>query len=431
MVEGKEINVNIGTLGHVDNGKTTLSEAITKVLSEKSQDGIKYAEYRSYDSIDNAPAEKFRKITINTAYIDYRTSKRHYSHIDCPGHADYIKNMLVGSSQLDGAILVVSVEESKGLMPQTVEHLLLAKQVGISRLVVFVNKCDLDQDKGNRELLEMLLRDQLVKYGFDSKDGKQQTPIIWGSALKAVEGDGEYKKKIEELLDKVDEYIPDPIRPVEKPFFFPIEKVMSPTGAGTVVTGVIRKGKVDRASVKKENFELLGFVKKPIGATLVSFGINKNNEIEAVQAGDSVGIRVRFSEKIAPKRGQVIAKAGAYKQYSNFRCSIFIPSRDISENVRGKSFVSGYKPQFYLNTADVTGTIYLPENTIATVADDITDKRNLVSNVRVELISPVVLEENLRFIFREGGKTVGYGWITEVLDDGVKVTDSGKKKNKN
>ena len=382
-------HVNVGTMGHVDHGKTTLTAAITKVLAEKGG-----AQFRAYDTIDSAPEEKARGITINITHIEYETAKKHYAHIDMPGHADYIKNMITGAAQTDGAILVVSAPD--GPMPQTREHILLAKQVGVPAIVVFLNKCDMVQDKEILELVEMEVRELLTKYGFDG----EKAPVIKGSATKALEGDPEAVKAIMELMDAVDSYIPTPVRDTAKPFLMPIEDVFSIKGRGTVATG-----KIERGVVKvNDEVEIVGIreTKKVVVTGVEMFKKTLNEG----QAGDNVGILLRGIERDDIERGQVLAKPGSIKPHYEFDAEVVILSKE--EGGRHKAFFTGYRPQFYLRTTDVTGDITLPEGVEMVMPGD-------NSKFRVKLITPVAIEEGLRFAIREGGKTVGAGVVTKVV----------------
>ncbi|NMB69956.1 elongation factor Tu [candidate division WWE3 bacterium] len=388
FVRNKE-HVNIGTIGHVDHGKTTLTAAITKVLSAKGQ-----AQYTAYENIDKAPEERERGITINITHVEYETDKRHYAHIDAPGHADYIKNMITGAAQMDGAILVVSAPD--GPMPQTREHILLAKQVNVPAMIVYMNKCDMVQDPEILDLVELEVRELLTKYGYPG----DKTPIIKGSALKAIEGDAEAVKSIEELMKAVDEYIPTPVRELDKPFQMPIEDVFSISGRGTVVTG-----RVGRGSVKlNEEVEIVGI--KDTVKTVVT-GIEMfHKQMQECQAGDNVGLLLRGIERTGVERGQVLAKPGSVKPHTEFEAKVYILRQD--EGGRHKAFFSGYRPQFYIGTTDVTGEITLPEGVEMVLPGDET-------NLKVKLITPVALEDGLRFAVREGGHTVGAGVITKVI----------------
>ena len=381
-------HVNIGTIGHVDHGKTTLTSAITKVLAAKG-----FAQEKKYEEIDNSPEEKARGITINITHVEYETEKRHYAHIDAPGHADYIKNMITGAAQMDGAILVVSAPD--GPMPQTREHILLAKQVNVPAMVVYMNKCDMVQDKEILDLVELEVRELLTKYGFPG----DKTPIIKGSALKALEGDAEAIKSIEELMTAVDEFIPTPVRELDKPFLMPIEDVFTISGRGTVVTGRIGRGIVKI----NEEVEIIGLrdTKKTIVTGVEMF----KKSMQEGQAGDNVGILLRGIERTDVERGQVLAKPGSVKPHKDFDAEVVILSKE--EGGRHKPFFSGYRPQFYLGTTDVTGEVSLPEGVEMVMPGD---------NVKmsVKLITPVAMEDGMRFAIREGGHTVGAGVITEV-----------------
>lgn len=382
-----KLHVNVGTIGHVDHGKTTLTAAITKVLAEKGQ-----AQFRAYDSIDKAPEERARGITINITHVEYETAKRHYAHIDAPGHADYIKNMITGAAQMDGAILVVSAPD--GPMPQTREHILLAKQVNVPALVVFMNKCDMVQDTEILELVEMEVKELLAKYGYND------VPVIKGSAVKALEGDAAAVKAIEDLMDAVDNHIPDPVRELDKPFLMPVEDVFSIMGRGTVATG-----RAERGVLKiNEEVEIVGIkdTKKVVVTGIEMF----KKSMQECQAGDNVGILLRGVERTDIERGQVLAKPGSIKPHTEFEAQVYVLSKD--EGGRHKSFFSGYRPQFYLRTTDVTGEITLPAGVeMVMPGDDV--------KLTVKLITPVALEDGLRFAIREGGHTVGAGVITKVI----------------
>ena len=382
-------HVNVGTMGHVDHGKTTLTAAITKVLAQKGS-----AEFRAYDTIDSAPEEKARGITINIAHIEYETAKRHYAHIDMPGHADYIKNMITGAAQVDGSILVVSAPD--GPMPQTREHILLARQVGVPAIVVVLNKCDMVTDKEILDLVEMEVRELLTKYGFKG----DEAPVIKGSAAKALEGDPEAVKAIEQLMDAVDSYIPTPIRETDKPFLMPVEDVFSIKGRGTVATGRIERGVVK----VNEEIEIVGIreTKKTVVTGVEMF----KKTLSEGQAGDNVGILLRGIERDDIERGQVLAKPGSVKPHYEFEAEVVILSKE--EGGRHKAFFTGYRPQFYLRTTDVTGDITLPEGVEMVMPGD-------TAKFKVKLITPVALEEGLRFAIREGGHTVGAGVITKVV----------------
>ncbi|MCL5783914.1 MAG: elongation factor Tu [Patescibacteria group bacterium] len=380
-------HVNIGTMGHVDHGKTTLTAAITNVLAGKG-----FAEKRSVDQIDNAPEEKARGITINISHQEYETENRHYAHIDMPGHADYIKNMITGAAQVDGAILVVSAPD--GPMPQTREHLLLARQVGVPAIVVYLNKTDQVSDPELLELVEEEVRDLLKKYEFDPN-----SPIVKGSALKALNGDAEAVKSIEELMKAVDEWIPTPVRETDKPFLMAVEDVFSIKGRGTVVTGRIERGKVKI----NEEIEIVGI--RPTKKTVVT-GIEMFHKmLDEGQAGDNAGVLLRGVEKDDVERGQVLAKSGSITPHSEFEAEVYVLSKE--EGGRHTPFFKGYRPQFYVRTTDVTGEVILPEGVEMIMPGDTT-------KMNVKLITPVAMEEGLRFAIREGGKTVGAGVITKI-----------------
>ncbi len=386
-------HVNIGTIGHVDHGKTTLTAAITYVLSEKG-----FAEKKDYDSIDAAPEEKERGITINTAHVEYETENRHYAHVDCPGHADYVKNMVTGAAQMDGAILVCAATD--GPMPQTREHILLARQVGVPKVVVFMNKVDLVDDPEMLELVEMELRELLSSYQFDGDNAA----IIQGSALKALEGDPGAKQKILDLMAAVDEQIPEPVRDVDKPFLMPIEDVFSITGRGTVATGRIERGVINTG----DPVEIIGMMKvgdKPLTSTVT--GVEMFRKIlERGEAGDNAGILLRGIEKDAIRRGMVIIKPGSVKPHAHFKCEIYVLGKD--EGGRHTPFFNGYRPQFYFRTTDVTGDVQLPAGVEMVMPGD-----NV--SLEVKLISPIAMEKGLRFAIREGGRTVGAGQVTEII----------------
>ena len=387
-------HVNIGTIGHVDHGKTTLTAAITYILSE---DGL--AQKMDYDSIDAAPEEKERGITINTAHVEYETLNRHYAHVDCPGHADYVKNMVTGAAQMDGAILVVAATD--GPMPQTREHVLLARQVGVPRIVVFMNKVDLVDDPEMLELVEMEVREILDMYNFDGAN----TPIIKGSAIKALEGTPEGKAAIKELMAAVDSYIPEPIREVDKPFLMPIEDVFSITGRGTVATGRIERGVINVA----DPVEIIGMMKageKPLTSTVTGVEMFRKL-LDRGEAGDNAGILLRGIDKEAIRRGMVICKPGTVKPHAKFKCEVYVLSKE--EGGRHTPFFNGYRPQFYFRTTDVTGDCKLPENVEMVMPGD-----NV--SLEVELVSPIAMEKGLRFAIREGGRTVGAGQVTEILE---------------
>ncbi|MFY9450766.1 MAG: elongation factor Tu [Bacillota bacterium] len=385
-------HVNIGTIGHVDHGKTTLTAAITKYLGQKG-----YAQVRKYDEIDNAPEEKERGITINTSHVEYETDNRHYAHVDCPGHADYVKNMITGAAQMDGAILVVSAAD--GPMPQTREHILLARQVGVPAIVVFLNKADMVDDPELIELVEMEVRDLLNQYEFPGDD----TPFVVGSALKALESDDpndQWNQAIGKLMDIVDEYIPQPERAIDKPFLMPVEDVFTITGRGTVATG-----RVERGTIKVgEQVEIVGL--RETRATVVT-GVEMFRKIlDVAEAGDNVGILLRGIERKDVERGQVLAKPGSITPHTKFEAQVYVLKKD--EGGRHKPFFSGYRPQFYFRTTDVTGTITLPEGVeMVMPGDNIT--------MTVELLAPIAMEENLRLAIREGGHTVGAGVVSKIL----------------
>ncbi|MFU2158922.1 elongation factor Tu [Caldisericum sp. AR60] len=391
-------HVNIGTIGHIDHGKTTLTAAITKVLATLGK-----TQPKRYDEIDNAPEEKARGVTINVHHTEYETEKRHYAHIDCPGHVDYIKNMITGAAQMDGAILVVAATD--GPMPQTREHILLARQVNVPRIVVFINKVDMVDDPELIDLVEMETRELLSKYGFPG----DEVPVIRGSALKALEAEGDISRgknpwtdKIWELMDAVDEYIPTPQRDIDKPFLMPIEDVFSITGRGTVVTGRIERGIIrtgDPVEIVGLSFE----VKKTVATSIEMF----RKILDEGQAGDNVGVLLRGIDHEEVEKGMVLAAPGSIKPYRKFQARVYILSKE--EGGRHKPFLTGYKPQFFLRTADVTGTITLPEGVQMAMPGDNVD-------MTVELIYPVALEETQRFAIREGGKTVGAGVITKVIE---------------
>lgn len=382
-------HVNVGTIGHVDHGKTTLTAAITKYLSAKGQ-----AEYTPFEKIDNAPEEKQRGITINISHVEYETDKRHYAHIDAPGHHDYIKNMITGAAQMDGAILVVAAPD--GPMPQTREHVLLARQVNVPAMVVYLNKTDMVSDPELIDLVEMELRDLLKKYQYPG----DEVPIIRGSALKALEGDAEAQKSIEELLKAVDDYIPTPERALDKPFLMPIEDVFSIKGRGTVVTGRVERGKVK----VNEEIEIVGFsdTRKTVVTGVEMF----RKQLDEGQAGDNIGVLLRGIEKDDVERGQVLSKPGSITPHTEFEAEVYVLTKE--EGGRHTPFFSGYRPQFYIRTTDVTGEGQLPQGTEMVMPGD-----NV--NLKVKLISPVALEEGLRFAIREGGKTVGAGVISKII----------------
>ena len=384
-------HVNIGTIGHVDHGKTTLTAAITKVLAEKG-----LSEVRSFDSIDNAPEEKERGITINTAHIEYQTETRHYAHVDCPGHADYVKNMVTGAAQMDGAILVVAATD--GPMPQTREHILLARQVNVPRIVVFLNKVDIVDDPEMIELVEMEVRELLSFYGFDGDNA----PVIAGSALGALNGEPKWVEKVMELMNAVDEYIPLPVRDNEKPFLMPIEDIFSITGRGTVATGRIETGIVKVG----DEVQIIGLGEEPKKSVVT--GVEMFRKIlDEGEAGDNVGLLLRGIDKKEIKRGQVIAHPGTITPHKRFKAAIYVLKKD--EGGRHTPFHNKYRPQFFIRTLDITGEITLPEGTEMVMPGDNVE-------ITVELIYPVAINAGLRFAIREGGRTVGSGQVTEILE---------------
>jgi len=381
-------HVNIGTIGHVDHGKTTLTAAISKRQAEKG-----LGQFRDYSQIDGTPEEQARGITITTAHIEYETEKRHYAHVDCPGHADYVKNMITGAAQMDGAILVIAATD--GPMAQTREHILLAHQVGVPKIVVFINKCDMVDDPEMLELIEMDVREMLTKYGFDGDN----TPFVFGSALKALEGDPKYVEKIDELMNVIDEYIPTPTRDVDKPFLMSIEDVFTITGRGTVVTGRVERGKLNL----NDEIEIVGL--KPTQKT-VATGIEMfRKQLDYAEAGDNAGVLLRGINREDVERGQVLAKPGTVTPHTKFECSVYVLSKD--EGGRHTPFFTNYRPQFYFRTTDVTGTVTLPAGTeMVMPGDNVT--------MSVELIAPIALEEGTEFSIREGGRTVGAGKVTKI-----------------
>ncbi len=387
-------HLNIGTIGHVDHGKTTLTAAITNVLADAG-----FGEKRSYDSIDAAPEEKERGITINTAHVEYETANRHYAHVDCPGHADYVKNMVTGAAQMDGAILVVAATD--GPMPQTREHILLARQVGVPKIVVFMNKVDLVDDPEMLELVEMEVRELLDQYEFDGDNAT----IVQGSALKALEGDSGATQAILDLMAAVDAEIPEPERLIDRPFLMPIEDVFSITGRGTVATGRIERGAINVG----DGVEIVGMTDpgtKPLTSTVT--GVEMFRKIlERGEAGDNAGILLRGIEKTDIQRGQVICAPGSVTPHSKFQCEVYVLSKE--EGGRHTPFFNGYRPQFYFRTTDVTGDVELPANVEMVMPGD-----NV--SLTVTLINPVAMEEGLRFAIREGGRTVGAGQVTKILD---------------
>ena len=386
-------HVNIGTIGHVDHGKTTLTAAISKVLVEKGFTNS--GEVRSFDQIDNAPEEKERGITINSSHIEYETATRHYAHVDCPGHADYVKNMVTGAAQMDGAILVVAATD--GPMPQTREHILLARQVNVPKIVVFMNKVDLVDDPEMLDLVEMEIRDLLKFYGFDD-----ECPIIRGSALGALNGEPKWEDKVMELMDAVDSYIPIPVRENEKPFLMPIEDIFSITGRGTVVTGRIETGTIH----VNDPVELVGFGDAPRPTTVTGVEMFRKL-LDQGEAGDNVGLLLRGIYKKDVKRGEVVAKPGSITPHTDFKAQIYDLKKE--EGGRHTPFHNHYRPQFFIRTLDVTGEITLPEGTEMVMPGDNVE-------ITVKLITPVALNEGLRFAIREGGRTVGAGQVTKIID---------------
>jgi elongation factor Tu len=383
-------HVNVGTIGHIDHGKTTLTAAITKVLNEK----FGGTEVRSFESIDNAPEEKARGITIATSHVEYQTQNRHYAHVDCPGHADYVKNMITGAAQMDGAILVVSAAD--GAMPQTREHILLARQVGVPYIVVFLNKADMVDDPELLELVEVEIRDLLTEYEFPGDD----IPFITGSALKALEGDEEAEAKILELAEALDTYIPEPVRDLDKPFQMPVEDVFSITGRGTVATGRIEQGVIKTG----ETVEIVGI--KDTTSTVVT-GVEMFKKIlDEGRAGDNVGCLLRGTKREEIERGQVLCKPGSITPHTQYKAEVYVLKKE--EGGRHTPFFSGYRPQFYFRTTDVTGVAKLPEGTEMVMPGD-----NV--QMEIELIQPIAMDQGLRFAIREGGRTVGSGVVTEVI----------------
>ena len=382
-------HVNIGTIGHVDHGKTTLTAAITNVLSKKG-----YADFVDYANIDKAPEERERGITINTSHVEYQTDKRHYAHVDCPGHADYVKNMITGAAQMDGAILVIAATD--GVMAQTREHILLARQVGVPRMVVFMNKCDMVDDEELLDLVEMEIREILNEYGFEGDD----TPIIRGSALKALEGDPAYEAKVLELMDAVDTWIETPARDTDKPFLMPIEDVFTITGRGTVVTGRVERGQLKL----NDEVEIVGI--KPTRKSVVT-GIEMfRKQLDYAEAGDNAGVLLRGVNREDVERGQVLAKPSSVTPHTKFKAQVYVLSKE--EGGRHTPFFSNYRPQFYFRTTDVTGVIELPEGTEMVMPGDNVE-------MTVELIAPIAIENGTKFSIREGGRTVGAGNVSEVI----------------
>jgi elongation factor Tu len=383
-------HVNVGTIGHIDHGKTTLTAAITKVLNER----FGGTEVRSFESIDNAPEEKARGITIATSHVEYQTPNRHYAHVDCPGHADYVKNMITGAAQMDGAILVVSAAD--GPMPQTREHILLARQVGVPYIVVFLNKVDMVDDPELLELVEVEVRDLLNEYEFPGDD----IPVVSGSALKALEGDEEQEGKILELAETLDTYIPEPVRDLDKPFLMPVEDVFSITGRGTVGTGRVEQGIIKTG----ETVEIVGI--RPTTSTVVT-GVEMFRKIlDEGRAGDNVGCLLRGTKRDEIERGQVLSKPGSITPHTKFKSEVYVLKKE--EGGRHTPFFSGYRPQFYFRTTDVTGVAHLPEGTEMVMPGD-----NV--QMEIELIQPIAMDQGLRFAIREGGRTVGSGIVTEVV----------------
>lgn len=389
--ERSKPHVNIGTIGHVDHGKTTLTAAITTVLAK-----VGGAEARAYDQIDGAPEERERGITISTAHVEYETETRHYAHVDCPGHADYVKNMITGAAQMDGGILVVSAAD--GPMPQTREHILLSRQVGVPYLVVFMNKCDMVDDEELLELVEMEIRDLLSEYEFPGDD----IPVIKGSALKALEGDSEWESKIHELMAAVDSYIPTPARETDKPFLMPVEDVFSITGRGTVATGRVERGIVKVGDV----VEIIGFTEEPKSTTVTGVEMFRKL-LDQAEAGDNIGALLRGVARDDIQRGQVLAKTGSVKQHTKFKAEVYVLSKE--EGGRHTPFFANYRPQFYFRTTDVTGIIQLPEGVEMVMPGD-----NI--EMTVELINGIAVEEGTKFSIREGGRTVGAGVVATIVE---------------
>ncbi len=383
-------HVNVGTIGHVDHGKTTLTAAITDILSKKG-----LAQKKNYDEIDGAPEEKERGITINTAHVEYETNNRHYAHVDCPGHADYVKNMITGAAQMDGAILVVAATD--GPMPQTKEHILLARQVGVPKIVVFMNKVDLVDDPELLELVEMEIRELLTSYGFDGDN----TPIIQGSATGALAGEDKWVAKIDELMEAVDSYIPLPPRPVDQPFLMSVEDVFSITGRGTVATGRIERGRIKVGDA----VEIVGLIPTPLNSTVTGVEMFKKL-LDEGEAGDNAGLLLRGIEKTQIRRGMVICKPGSITPHTEFKCEVYVLSKE--EGGRHTPFFNKYRPQFYFRTTDVTGEVTLNAGTEMVMPGDNT-------SLTVTLIQPIAMEKGLKFAIREGGRTVGAGQVTEVI----------------
>jgi elongation factor Tu len=384
-------HVNVGTIGHIDHGKTTLTAAITTILAKKGMGNTA----KKYDEIDAAPEEKERGITINTAHVEYQTVNRHYAHVDCPGHADYVKNMITGAAQMDGAILVVAATD--GPMPQTKEHILLARQVGVPKIVVFMNKVDLVDDPELLELVEMEVRELLTFYGFDGNN----TPIIQGSATGALAGEDKWVKAVEELMEAVDSYIPLPPRPVDQPFLMSVEDVFSITGRGTVATGRIERGRVKVG----EGVEIVGLIEKPLVSTVTGVEMFRKL-LDEGEAGDNAGLLLRGIEKTQIRRGMVIVKPGSITPHTEFKCEVYVLSKE--EGGRHTPFFQKYRPQFYFRTTDVTGEVELAAGTEMVMPGDNTQ-------LTVKLIQPIAMEKGLKFAIREGGRTVGAGQVTEIL----------------
>ena len=382
-------HVNIGTIGHVDHGKTTLTAAITKVLAEKGQ-----AEFRAYDQIDGAPEEKERGITINTAHVEYKTAKRHYAHVDCPGHADYVKNMITGAAQMDGAILVVAATD--GPMPQTREHILLARQVGVPYIVVFLNKCDMVDDPELIDLVEMEVRELLTEYGFDGDNA----PVIRGSALQALNGDPEYVAKIDELMEAVDTYIPSPTRDIDKPFLMSVEDVFTITGRGTVATGRVERG----VAKLNDEVEIVGI--KPTRKTVITGLEMFRKQLDLAEAGDNIGALLRGVNRDEVERGQVLAKPGSVTPHTDFKAQVYVLTKE--EGGRHTPFVANYRPQFYFRTTDVTGVVKELGGAEMVMPGDHVE-------MTVSLIAPIAIENGTKFSIREGGRTVGSGNVTEII----------------
>jgi elongation factor Tu len=390
--ERNKPHLNVGTIGHIDHGKTTLTAAISKVLAEQ---GVSGTEVRDFASIDNAPEERQRGITINTSHVEYETENRHYAHVDCPGHADYIKNMITGAAQMDGAILVVSAAD--GPMPQTREHILLARQVEVPSIVVALNKADMVDDPELLELVEMEVRELLSNYEFPG----DEIPIVQVSALKALEGDPEWTPKILELMQQVDAYIPEPTRDTDKPFLMPIEDVFTITGRGTVVTGRIEQGQINSG----DTVEIVGI--HPETASTVVTGLEMfNKTLDFAQAGDNAGVLLRGTKREEVERGQVLSKPGSITPHTQFKAEVYVLSKD--EGGRHTPFFNGYRPQFYFRTTDVTGSIKLPDGQEMVMPGDNT-------NMEIDLGQPIAMDQGLRFAIREGGRTVGAGVVTEII----------------